>query len=303
MPAFAIEMVCCSIASWMATWSLGSILSNSSMQHTPLSAIMRAPGSITVSPASLSRWTEAVSPAAVDALPDEYTARVCSAATHLRNWLLAVEGSPTKHTLMSPRSFMPLLVHFSIPPTSMTRMPFLTWGCPYTAGAMDLAMRSKQSLSRPTSLIFSCISTDTPSKGSSWSLLSARAPLPALSRAYSSLTSALVCPLASTVRSSLQTSDAMKPRSYFRSRTPISLSPWMASAAEPVSVVARRFSSRLAALGTSVCFMSTATSGSTMKVPVMRHRSPGLTMPVMSPLRKTSMPLGIEPRGTSVASS
>lgn len=34
-PALVIEMVCCSIASWMATWSLRSILSNSSIQQTP----------------------------------------------------------------------------------------------------------------------------------------------------------------------------------------------------------------------------------------------------------------------------
>ncbi len=33
MPALAMEMVCCSMASWMATRSSGRILSNSSM-HT-----------------------------------------------------------------------------------------------------------------------------------------------------------------------------------------------------------------------------------------------------------------------------
>ena len=41
-----MEMVCCSIASWMATWSFTSILSNSSMQQMPLSASIRAPASI-----------------------------------------------------------------------------------------------------------------------------------------------------------------------------------------------------------------------------------------------------------------
>ncbi len=49
MPAFAMEMVCCSMASWMATWSFTSILSNSSMQQMPLSASIRAPPLI-------SRW-------------------------------------------------------------------------------------------------------------------------------------------------------------------------------------------------------------------------------------------------------
>ena len=34
-PALVIEIVCCSMASWMATWSRRSILSNSSMQQTP----------------------------------------------------------------------------------------------------------------------------------------------------------------------------------------------------------------------------------------------------------------------------
>ena len=34
-PALVMEMVCCSMASWMAVWSCGSILSNSSIQHTP----------------------------------------------------------------------------------------------------------------------------------------------------------------------------------------------------------------------------------------------------------------------------
>lgn len=34
-PAFVMEMVCCSMASCMATWSLRSILSNSSIQQTP----------------------------------------------------------------------------------------------------------------------------------------------------------------------------------------------------------------------------------------------------------------------------
>lgn len=43
----AIEMVCCSIASWMATRSSSFILSNSSIQTTPPSANTIAPPSIT----------------------------------------------------------------------------------------------------------------------------------------------------------------------------------------------------------------------------------------------------------------
>ncbi|EZA54967.1 hypothetical protein X777_04430, partial [Ooceraea biroi] len=47
MPAFAIEIVCCSIASCIATRSSSFILSNSSMQTTPPSARTIAPPSIT----------------------------------------------------------------------------------------------------------------------------------------------------------------------------------------------------------------------------------------------------------------
>ena len=68
-PALVTEMVCCSIASWIATWSLGSILSNSSMQQTGPLASIRAPASIAISPESASRTTDAVRPAADEARP------------------------------------------------------------------------------------------------------------------------------------------------------------------------------------------------------------------------------------------
>ena len=70
MPALAMEMVCCSMASWMATWSDMSILSNSSMAQMPLSASIRAPASIVKSPVSSSLTTAAVRPAAEEALPE-----------------------------------------------------------------------------------------------------------------------------------------------------------------------------------------------------------------------------------------
>ena len=47
MPAFEMEMVCCSITSCIAVRSDSSILSNSSMQHIPLSARTSAPPSAT----------------------------------------------------------------------------------------------------------------------------------------------------------------------------------------------------------------------------------------------------------------
>ncbi|PAV65841.1 hypothetical protein WR25_13518 [Diploscapter pachys] len=59
MPAFAIEMVCCSMTSVL---SLSTILSNSSMQQTPLSANTRAPPSRVISPVRESFTTAAVRP-------------------------------------------------------------------------------------------------------------------------------------------------------------------------------------------------------------------------------------------------
>jgi hypothetical protein len=81
IPALAIEIVCCSITSWILVRSYGhhetdtgkdmwqdhhhtdsSILSNSSMQHTPMSASTSAPPSRTISFVNGSRVTEAVKP-------------------------------------------------------------------------------------------------------------------------------------------------------------------------------------------------------------------------------------------------
>ena len=70
MPALVMDIVCCSIASWIATWSVASILSNSSMQQMPLSASIKAPASTPNSPVSLSLAMHAVRPAADAALPD-----------------------------------------------------------------------------------------------------------------------------------------------------------------------------------------------------------------------------------------
>lgn len=69
IPALARDMVYCSMASWIAVWSLESILSNSSIQQTPWSASMSAPASMQKSPVSGSLSTEAVRPAADEDLP------------------------------------------------------------------------------------------------------------------------------------------------------------------------------------------------------------------------------------------
>lgn len=47
--------------------------------------------------------------------------------TYFRNWLFAVEGSPTMHTLMSPRSLMPSAVCLWTPPRSIRSTPRFTW--------------------------------------------------------------------------------------------------------------------------------------------------------------------------------
>ena len=62
LPTLAMEMVCCSITSWMDVRSASIILSNSSMQHTPWSANTRAPPSRVISSVTGSFITAAVSP-------------------------------------------------------------------------------------------------------------------------------------------------------------------------------------------------------------------------------------------------
>ena len=64
IPALAMEMVCCSIASWRMERVWSSILSNSSMQQMPMSERTRAPDSRTISLVSGSRVTYAVRPTA-----------------------------------------------------------------------------------------------------------------------------------------------------------------------------------------------------------------------------------------------
>ena len=137
IPALVIEMVCCSIASWIATWSLASILSNSSMQQMPLSANIKAPASMQNSPVSTSFATVAVKPAADDDFPDVYTARGRNVLTYFRNCDLAQDGSPTTRTLMSPLRLIFSPVSLCTPPNNMSATARLmsTWPC--TVGAMD----------------------------------------------------------------------------------------------------------------------------------------------------------------------
>jgi hypothetical protein len=69
IPAFEIEMLYCSIASWMEVRSCSFILSNSSIKQIPLSARTKAPPSNVHSFVLKSRLTEAVKPTAEAPLP------------------------------------------------------------------------------------------------------------------------------------------------------------------------------------------------------------------------------------------
>jgi len=58
-------------------------------------------------------------------------------ATHLRNWDLAVPGSPSSSTLMSPlRRCFPVYV-LSCPPNMASASARLMSSCPKMDGAMD----------------------------------------------------------------------------------------------------------------------------------------------------------------------
>lgn len=72
IPALAILTVYYSITSWIAVLSLSFILSNSSIQHTPLSAITKAPPSNVISPVIWSLITAAVKPTLEDPFPVVY---------------------------------------------------------------------------------------------------------------------------------------------------------------------------------------------------------------------------------------
>mmetsp|Transcript_19716 Transcript_19716/g.45707 ORF Transcript_19716/g.45707 Transcript_19716/m.45707 type:complete len:229 (-) Transcript_19716:926-1612(-) len=145
MPALAIEIVCCSIASWIATRSSGRILSNSSMHTTPPSASTIAPPSRKNSPVFGSLTTVAVRPAAEEPLPDVYTEIGAAFSMNLRSWDLAVEGSPSIRMLMSPRRRAPSGSCFREPPISWQQRAFLMSSCPKMEGAMERCIFAKKS--------------------------------------------------------------------------------------------------------------------------------------------------------------
>mmetsp|Transcript_41672 Transcript_41672/g.79645 ORF Transcript_41672/g.79645 Transcript_41672/m.79645 type:complete len:456 (+) Transcript_41672:753-2120(+) len=136
IPALAMEMVCCSIASWMATRSSARILSNSSMHTTPPSASTMAPACNVFSLVPGSRMMEAVSPAAEDPFPEVYTAMGAVLCTNFRSWDLAVDGSPSSSTLTSPRRRTPSGRILRAPPKSRQATAALTSSTPKMAGAI-----------------------------------------------------------------------------------------------------------------------------------------------------------------------
>ena len=141
----AMEMVCCSIASWIATRSSSRILSNSSMQTHPPSASTIAPPS-SMKPPSESLTTDAVKPAADEPLPEVYTQMGAVFSTNLRNWDFAVDGSPIRSTLTSPRSLAPSCVVLRDPENRRVATAALMSSAPKMAGAILCLMSAMTSL-------------------------------------------------------------------------------------------------------------------------------------------------------------
>mmetsp|Transcript_31772 Transcript_31772/g.69993 ORF Transcript_31772/g.69993 Transcript_31772/m.69993 type:complete len:259 (-) Transcript_31772:722-1498(-) len=134
MPALAMVTVCCSITSWIATRSFSDILSNSSMHTTPLSASTIAPASSRLSPVSGSTVTAAVRPTPVEPRPVVEMARGAMSSTARSSCDLAVDGSPTNMTLMSPRRCVPFSRLRSQPPSSCRMSAFLMNSWPKMEG-------------------------------------------------------------------------------------------------------------------------------------------------------------------------
>ena len=105
IPAFAIEMVCCSITYSRTVLEFSFILSNSSMQQIPSSLKIKAPLSKMYSCVQGSFLTLAVNPIALAPRPFVYIPLGDILLTCCKNCDLAVEGSPNRHILMSERKF------------------------------------------------------------------------------------------------------------------------------------------------------------------------------------------------------
>mmetsp|Transcript_61325 Transcript_61325/g.159190 ORF Transcript_61325/g.159190 Transcript_61325/m.159190 type:complete len:217 (+) Transcript_61325:997-1647(+) len=154
MPAFAMVTHCCSIASWMATRSPAPILSNSSIQITPLSARTMAPASRWKSLEPGSFVIAAVRPTPLEPRPVVAMARGDAFITKRSICDLPHEGSPTRRTLMSPRRCVPFFRFRSVPPIICSSRPSLTVSWPQMAGAKERARSLNASGRAPTDLMF-----------------------------------------------------------------------------------------------------------------------------------------------------
>lgn len=144
IPPLAIDTVCCSITSCRATRSSKFILSNSSMQITPLSASTIAPASkVCFFYSSLTK--AAVNPTPVEPLPVEWIQRGAIYPIFLNIWDFPTPGSPIKRMLISPLTLVSFLPKSSLPPKSIKSNPSLIASCPWIAGATDLEKRSIKS--------------------------------------------------------------------------------------------------------------------------------------------------------------
>lgn len=102
IPALATETVCYSIASCRITLVFSSILSNSSMQHIPLSDKTSAPLSKIISLVSESFVTYTVRPTADEPLPEVKIPLGAILWTYCKSYDFAVDGSPQSKIFISP---------------------------------------------------------------------------------------------------------------------------------------------------------------------------------------------------------
>ena len=130
IPAFEIEIDCYSMASWIEVLSWSFILSNSSIRQIPLSANTKAPPSKVHSLVTGSLWTPAVRPTALAPFPVVYTHLWNTCSTYLRNYDLAVPGSPKSKTLMSPLILCFPPISLDSPPNIASASAFLTYWWP-----------------------------------------------------------------------------------------------------------------------------------------------------------------------------
>ena len=138
IPDLANETVYCSIASRSAECSLG-ILSNSSMQQTPLSASTRAPASIEASSSFFE--TEHVSPHVLVPVPFTQMHLGATREANLSSWDLPYPGSPISRQWQFQRQS-----NFILEPDIMvSSMPAFTISLPQMVGQKE-CMRWRKSV-------------------------------------------------------------------------------------------------------------------------------------------------------------